>query len=57
MIDRGIAITVQPADVTRELDLAFRRHADYLTLAYRANTGPVRRLQNKLKTMLARSHG
>jgi SAM-dependent methyltransferase len=37
-------------------DLAFRRHADYLTLAYRANTGPVRRLQNKLRTLLARSH-
>jgi SAM-dependent methyltransferase len=38
-------------------ELAFRRHADYLTLAYRTKTGPVRRLQNKLRTMLARSHG
>jgi SAM-dependent methyltransferase len=35
-------------------DLAFRRHADYLTLAYRARTGPVRRLQNKLRSLLAR---
>lgn len=38
-------------------DLAFRRHADYLTLAYRARTGPVRRLQNKLRTLLARPQG
>lgn len=37
-------------------DLAFRRHADYLTLAYRARTNPVRRLQNKMRSMLARAH-
>jgi hypothetical protein len=35
-------------------DLAIRRHADSMTLAYRARTGPVRRLQNKLRSLLAR---
>jgi ubiquinone/menaquinone biosynthesis C-methylase UbiE len=54
---RSIVRKRDEAVMSEIYDLAFRRHADYLTLAYRANTGPVRRLQNKLKTMLARSHG
>ena len=36
-------------------DLAFRRHADYLSLAYRAQTNPVRRLTNKMRSLIARA--
>ena len=61
----GVLETPEKRSVRRErdeavmseiYDLAFRRHADYLTLAYRAKTGPVQRLQNKLRTLLTRAH-
>jgi hypothetical protein len=43
------------AVMTEIYDLAFRRHADYLSLAYRAQTNPVRRLTNKMRSLIART--